>query len=363
MSGSGLDENPFGEPNLDNPFADPAIQQARTFRGGAALVSLEDYNPFEEQAKPQLQINSTNTAAVVQPLSQNIPPPQTSSLGASAPSTSIQITSEELQVTYLAHLASSRYRPPTTGTRRQEELDRKAAELDRREQQLQGGNVPQLNNWPPLPDNFCVKPCFYQDFEVEIPPEFQKLVKRLYYIWIFYTMTLLANVIGGLILLFHAGEFETFFLAIFYTMLFSPASYVCWFRPAYKAFRNDSSFNFMVFFFIYFFQTLYSIVQTVGFNKMGYCGFITAIGQFDGYPSGIIVGILLLCVSFCFAAVAVANVLMITKIHSIYRSTGASMAKAQAEFTTEFLRNQHVQEAASSAVNTAINSQFNNSRY
>lgn len=41
-------------------------------------------------------------------------------------------------------------------------------------------------------------------------------------------MTLLANVIGGLILLFHAGEFETFFLAIFYTMLFSPASYVCW---------------------------------------------------------------------------------------------------------------------------------------
>lgn len=62
-------------------------------------------------------------------------------------------------------------------------MDRKAAELDRREQQLQG-NVPQLNNWPPLPDNFCVKPCFYQDFEVEIPPEFQKLVKRLYYIWI-----------------------------------------------------------------------------------------------------------------------------------------------------------------------------------
>lgn len=66
--------------------------------------------------------------------------------------------------------------------RRQEELDRKAAELDRREQQLQG-NVPQLNNWPPLPDNFCVKPCFYQDFNLEIPPEFQKLVKHLYYTW------------------------------------------------------------------------------------------------------------------------------------------------------------------------------------
>ncbi|XP_017850837.1 secretory carrier-associated membrane protein 1 [Drosophila busckii] len=340
MSGNGFDENPFGEPNLDNPFADPAIQQATRM---STNVSLEDYNPFEEQAKPQLQINSTNTAAVVQPLSQNIPPPQPSSMGASAPSTSIQITSEELQ-------------------RRQEELDRKAAELDRREQQLQG-NVPQLNNWPPLPDNFCVKPCFYQDFEVEIPPEFQRLVKHLYYIWMFYTLTLCANIIGGLILLFYAHKISNLFLAIFYTVLFTPASYVCWFRPAYKAFRNDSSFNFMVFFFVYFFQTIYTVVQAVGFEDYGYCGFITAISQFESSASGIIVGLLLLIIAFCFAITAGANVLMIMKIHSIYRSTGASMDKAKAEFTTEFLRNQHVQEAASSAVSSAVNSQFNNSRY
>ncbi|EDV95430.1 secretory carrier-associated membrane protein 1 [Drosophila grimshawi] len=343
MSSNGFDENPFGEPNLDNPFADPAIQQATRM---STNVSLEDYNPFEEQSKPQLQINSTNTAAVVQPLSQNVatPQPQRGALFAEGPSTSIQITSEELQ-------------------RRQEELDRKAAELDRREQQLQGGNVPQLNNWPPLPDNFCVKSCFYQDFEVEIPPEFQKLVKHLYYIWMFYTLTLAANIIGCLILLFHEGHVANFFLAIFYMILFTPASYVCWFRPAYKAFRNDSSFNFMVFFFVYFFQTVYTIVQAVGFQQLGYCGFITAIVQFDNTAAGIVVGLLLLIVAFCFATTAGANVLMIMKIHSIYRSTGASMDKAKAEFTTEFLRNQHVQEAATSAVSSAVNSQFNNSRY
>ncbi|XP_013103767.1 secretory carrier-associated membrane protein 1 [Stomoxys calcitrans] len=341
---SGFDDNPFGEPNVDNPFADPAIQQA-TRTTTNVQNSLEDYNPFEqEQNKPQLQINSSinSNAAVVQPLSQNIQPAQQRA-PAATPSTSIQITTEELQ-------------------RRQEELDRKAAELDRREQQLHG-NVPQLNNWPPLPDNFCVKPCFYQDFNLEIPPEFQRLVKHLYYTWMFYTLTMCVNILGGLALLIHTGDFTNFGLSIFYTLLFTPASYICWFRPAYKAFRNDSSFNFMVFFFVYFFQTIFSVFQAIGFNKTGYCGFIVAISQFGSSAADIFVGLILLCIAFCFAVTAAANIMMITKIHSIYRSSGASMAKAQAEFATEFMRNQHVQEATTNVVNNAINSQFNNRRY
>lgn len=39
------------------------------------------------------------------------------------------------------------------------------------------------NNWPPLPENFPVGPCFYQDFSVDIPVEFQKTVKIMYYLW------------------------------------------------------------------------------------------------------------------------------------------------------------------------------------
>lgn len=83
---SGFDD-PFGE----NPFADPAIQQATRVTTNIQN-SLEDYNPFEpDDVKHKLQINSGNNAAVVQPLSQNTPP--------TAASTSIQITTEELQVT------------------------------------------------------------------------------------------------------------------------------------------------------------------------------------------------------------------------------------------------------------------------
>ncbi|KAF3821782.1 hypothetical protein GH733_009824, partial [Mirounga leonina] len=65
--------------------------------------------------------------------------------------------------------------------KRQEELERKAAELDRREREMQ--NLSQhgrKNNWPPLPGNFPVGPCFYQDFSVDIPVEFQKTVHGLY---------------------------------------------------------------------------------------------------------------------------------------------------------------------------------------
>ena len=42
------------------------------------------------------------------------------------------------------------------------------------------------NNWPPLP-TWCpwgLKPCFYQDINVDIPVEFQKIVRNLYYLWV-----------------------------------------------------------------------------------------------------------------------------------------------------------------------------------
>lgn len=46
------------------------------------------------------------------------------------------------------------------------------------------------------------------------------------------------------------------------------------------------------------------------------------------------------------------------QIHNIYRSSGASMAKAQAEFTNNVLRSDTMRDATSQIVQGAVRSQF-----
>merc|ERR1719262_312828 len=106
--------------------------------------------------------------------------------------------------------------------RRQEELERRARELDRREEELRNAplNVRQ-NNWPPLP-NFCpIQPCFYQDINVDIPVEFQKIVKYLYYLWIGHVLLLAGNLFTALLtLLVGIDSGQTFGFALLYAILF-----------------------------------------------------------------------------------------------------------------------------------------------
>ncbi|XP_030921440.1 secretory carrier-associated membrane protein 1-like isoform X2 [Geospiza fortis] len=125
--------------------------------------------------------------------------------------------------------------------KRQEELERKAAELDRKEREMQSVNQQggRKNNWPPLPENFPVGPCFYQDFSVDIPVEFQKTVKIMYYLWMFHTGTLFLNIFGCLAWFYiDATRGVDFVLSILWFLLFTPCSFVCWYRPLYGAFSG-----------------------------------------------------------------------------------------------------------------------------
>lgn len=89
------------------------------------------------------------------------------------------------------------------------------------------------------------------------------------------------------------------------------------YRPAYKAFRSDSSFNFMIFFLIFFFQFLMLVYQSIGFRGSGYCGFLTAISQYDHTFGGILLGMLATAVAISFAVCAAGNFFLLTQVNTI----------------------------------------------
>lgn len=328
---SGFEDNFFGDAD-DNPFNDPAIQQATKKN----TTGLEEYAPFGNDAN----VAGPRSAgpAIMHPTTQDVSPSPPQYSRSAQQTTNISV--EELE-------------------RQRRELEMKKAALDRREEELRNSthNI-RKNNWPPLPDNFCVQPCFYQDINLEIPMEFQRIVRHLYYLWLFHGCVMILNVIGGLALLIQFGDFTTFGVGIIYVVLFTPFSFLCWYRPIYKAFRSDSSFNFMVFFFVFFFQFIVTVILAIGMTNSGTCGFLKAIKCFDNSVGGTVVGIIVLMIALCFIALAGGELLLLSKVHSIYRSSGASFAKAQQEFTKEFLRNEHVQNVSSDVAAAAIRSQL-----
>ncbi|XP_024085542.1 secretory carrier-associated membrane protein 1 isoform X2 [Cimex lectularius] len=351
---SDFDENPFGPPTVDDPFADPSVQQV-TNHSSNVQRGLEEFNPFADQPS---QVTTNVRGA------SNPPDYARQSQPAVMPT-----THQEPQSNFNRNQAQTMSHAEFQ--RRQEELERKAEKLQRREDELRNmtyngtlcENTIRLNNWPPLPKNSCgLEPCFYQDINVEINVNFQSVVRQLYHLWIFHSLLMVANVIGTLVLLITYEMFGFFALSIIYALILTPFSFLCWYRPGYKAFRDDSSFNFMVYFFIFFFQFIITVFQAIGLPSGGFCGIIIAIKVFDRSPTGIIVGLLITSIALGFCAAAIMDILLISKIHRIYRSSGASMAKAQAEFTTEFLKNEHVRGAASSAATAVVQSQFQQDR-
>ncbi|XP_008835355.1 secretory carrier-associated membrane protein 4 isoform X2 [Nannospalax galili] len=198
------------------------------------------------------------------------------------------------------------------------------------------------NNFPPLPHFLPLKPCFYQDIPDEIPIEHQVLVKRIYLLWMFYCITLGVNLVACLAWWIAGGSGANFGLAFLWLLLFTPCGYMCWFRPAYKAFRADSSFNFMAFFFICGAQFILAVIQAIGFSGWGVCGWLVAVGFFQ-VNVGAAVVMLIPALMFTQSAVMMAVVIM--RVHRIYRGAGGSFQKAQTEWNSGTWRNPPSREA------------------
>jgi len=328
-----------------NPFSDPSVRQvARPPPPRQTNAVLDDYNPFNETTAPARQqpaaggkTPSSNQPAVM-PVAE-APPPYTPSSAAAAQASA---AAEDLR-------------------RRQVELEAKEAELARKEQEMQRAMQGQIrqNNFPPLPAVCCVQPCFYQDFNVDIPLEFQRIVKTGYYIWMAYCGLLVINMFGAMgyfIGTVSSGATNqsgvTFGLSILYLLLFTPCSFVCWYRPLYKAFRSDSSFNFFLFFFIFFFQFCVTVLQAIGIDGWGFCGWITG-AQAMASQLPVAVYVIIFIVASFFTALAVVFFICLIRVHRIYRNTGASFAKAQEEFARGVWSNQTVRQTTANIASTA----------
>uniref|UniRef100_A0A1I7WVT4 Secretory carrier-associated membrane protein n=1 Tax=Heterorhabditis bacteriophora TaxID=37862 RepID=A0A1I7WVT4_HETBA len=178
-----------------------------------------------------------------------------------------------------------------------------------------GGNKP--HNWPPIPTFIPIEPCFYQ------------------------------------VIFFNCGVGQLL-LAIIQLALFSPCSFLFWFRPVYKAFRNDSSFNFMVFFFVLFFHSLFTLVQTLGVSSYA-CGWINTLKTFS---QSVPVALIMLVSSVCFTAALGGMVYALLTVHKLYRGSGFSIDKARQEFTNGVMSDRNVQQATNAATSAAAGAAF-----
>ncbi|XP_068131788.1 secretory carrier-associated membrane protein 2 [Hyperolius riggenbachi] len=326
---AGYDTNPFADPVDVNPFQDPSVTQLTTGSHG----NIEEFNPFTESA----HLTSNQKTVPVQPAMTSQPAVLQPSIEPSPQAVAMAAQAGLLQ--------------------QQEELDRKAAEIERKEKEMKNVNINlRQNNWPPLPPKCPVKPCFYQDFSADIPADYQRTCKMLYYLWMFHTVTLFLNLLACLAYFTsNADGGVDFGLSILWFILFTPCAFMCWYRPIYKAFRTDSSFNFFLFFIIFFCQIVIYIIQAVGIPHWGDSGWIIALTMIQ---TNIAVAVVMMIVASFFTVSAAFSLFLLKKVHSMYRRTGASFQRAQEEFSEGILTNRNVQNAAAGAAGAAARGAF-----
>ncbi|TRZ02859.1 hypothetical protein DNTS_026728 [Danionella cerebrum] len=203
------------------------------------------------------------------------------------------------------------------------------------------------NNFPPLPKFLRIKPCFYQNVEEEIPLHHQQLVRHAYKLWMLYSFTLCVNVVACIAWWAGGGSAVNFGFSLLWLLVFSPCSYTCWFRPLYKAFRADSSFNFMAFFFIFFAQCVLAFIQSLGISGWGACGWIATVMFFG---TNVASAIFMLICTLLFTVDTLLMVFILIKVHRLYRGGGGSFERAQEEWSTGVWKNAPISNAGFNAV-------------
>ncbi|KAE9613517.1 hypothetical protein Lal_00016183 [Lupinus albus] len=167
--------------------------------------------------------------------------------------------------------------------KKEKELQSKEAELKKREQDVRrkeeaaarAGIVIEEKNWPPF------FPIIHHDIANEIPAPLQRLQYVAFTTLLGLTVCLFWNIIAVTAAWIKGEGVKIWFLAIIYFIAGVPGGYFLWYRPLYRAFRNESALKFGWFFMFYLlhigFCILAAIAPPIVFKGKSLTGILSAI--------------------------------------------------------------------------------------
>eukprot|EP00127_Corallochytrium_limacisporum_P003775 Clim_evm107s152 gene=Clim_evmTU107s152 len=210
-------------------------------------------------------------------------------------------------------------------------------------QQRETGRAPLVDhkkepNFPRFPKKMFwpYKPLMYHDIEGEIPPQCQQMAKRMYFFWHWHVLGLSMNLIAALSRIGCNSCDSVVFsiiISIVFLVLFIPMSLIFWYRVIYNAFRTDRSLNFLLFFFVFGFQTLGYVINAIGLSFVGAIGWIEAINAYEEHE--VVTAIFTTLSAVIWTLAAIGGAFMLVTIHNYYRYAGLSIDKAKQEAAAE----------------------------
>lgn len=216
--------------------------------------------------------------------------------------------------------------------KKEKELRAKEAELNKREQDLKrreeaasrAGIVLEEKNWPPF------FPIIHHDIANEIPIHLQRLQYVAFTTYLGLVVCLLWNVISCSAAWIKGEGVKIWLLSVIYFVSGVPLAYVLWYRPLYRAFRNESALKFGWFFMSYLVHIGFCIFAAVAppfiFHGNSFTGIISAI---DMIGKHVIVGIFYFIGFGFFCLEVLVSIWVLQQVYMYFRGSGKAAQMKQ----------------------------------
>ncbi|KAG4970992.1 hypothetical protein AAZX31_13G169000 [Glycine max] len=209
--------------------------------------------------------------------------------------------------------------------KKEKELQAKETELRKREQEVRrreeaasrAGIVLEEKNWPPF------FPIIHHDIANEIPIHLQKLQYVAFTTLLGLVLCLFWNVIAVTAAWIKGEGVKIWFLAIIYFIAGVPGAYVLWYRPLYRAFRNESALKFGWFFMFYLlhigFCILAAVAPPIVFKGKSLTGILAAIDVLGDHA---LIGIFYFIGFGLFCVETLISIWVIQQVYMYFRGSG-----------------------------------------